>query len=194
MRAYLKYTSAVIVLALGIFAAGTMSQGTFEQVSDNSILEEATLVRVSDGDTIIASIDGVEYRVRLLEVDAPESVHADESKNSVYGDRASEYTKAQLYPGETIWLTTKGDLDIDQYDRLLRMVWTSEPDELYDDTELRTNCYNAILVLSGYAIADTYGDDFYAEEFRSFQAEAMKNEAGLWSDASWWDYYRNNLS
>lgn len=193
MHKFLRYIALVIVLAIGIFVAKILSQGALGQVSDNSVLEEATIVRISDGDTVVVSIDGVQYRVRMLEVDAPESVHADESKNSVYGERASNYTKTKLYPGEIIWLSAKGELNTDQYDRLLRMVWTDEPDELYDDTELRTNCYNARIVLDGYAIADDYRDDFYAEEFRKFQEEAMDNKVGLWSDASWWDYYRKNL-
>jgi hypothetical protein len=35
----------------------------------------AEVVRVVDGDTIIAKIDGVDYRVRYIGVDTPETVH-----------------------------------------------------------------------------------------------------------------------
>ena len=52
-------------------------------------LDEVTLVRVVDGDTIVVDNDGTQEKVRLLEVNSPESVHSDASKNNEYGEMAS---------------------------------------------------------------------------------------------------------
>jgi endonuclease YncB( thermonuclease family) len=54
------------------------------------------VVRVIDGDTLIVNIEGIEERVRLIGVDAPESVHPDEERNSALGFIATEFTKSFL--------------------------------------------------------------------------------------------------
>ena len=60
--------------------------------------QEATLIRVIDGDTIVVNIDNIEYTVRLIGIDTPESVAPDVyleatgKKNTKEGLLASEYT------------------------------------------------------------------------------------------------------
>lgn len=48
-------------------------------------LEVATVERVVDGDTLKVDLNGSQERVRLIGVNAPESVHPDKTKNTQEG-------------------------------------------------------------------------------------------------------------
>ena len=72
--------------------------------ADKPVLDEATVVRVVDGDTFVANIDGQDEKIRLIGVDTPESVNPDESKNTERGKEASENTKSILTKGKHVWL------------------------------------------------------------------------------------------
>ncbi len=91
-------------------------------------LQEAKLIRVVDGDTIVVSIDGVEYKVRLIGVNTPESVAPDNyrTENTEEGYKASDYVKALMGDVDTVYLESDQS-DKDRYDRLLRYVWLSVP-------------------------------------------------------------------
>ena len=54
--------------------------------------EQATVVRVVDGDTLVVSIAGREERVRLIGVDTPETVHP-QKPVEYFGKEASAFTK-----------------------------------------------------------------------------------------------------
>lgn len=124
-------------------------------------LTPATLVRVVDGDTIVVDIDGTEQKVRLIGIDTPESVHPDDSKNTVQGDLASENTKVILENVNTVYLQ-KDVSDTDRYGRLLRYVW------LTPDMNDVMNMLNARLVADGWAVPKTYKPDTaYADTFEA---------------------------
>ena len=56
--------------------------------------EKCTLVRVVDGDTYIASLNGEEKRIRLIGVNTPESVApADYAENTAEGEKVSDIIK-----------------------------------------------------------------------------------------------------
>lgn len=74
----------------------------------------ATVVRVVDGDTILAVVDGVEERVRFLNVDTPEV-------GACLAGAASKLTESRLPSGALIELAYDRDLR-DFYDRLLAVV------------------------------------------------------------------------
>ena len=99
------------------------------QDTTNHALNRATVVRVVDGDTFIANIDGEEVRVRMLEVDTPESVHEDASKNNEFGALASDYTKERLKEGKTVYLEY-GTEQTDQYGLTSSGVSTPLPAQL----------------------------------------------------------------
>ena len=97
--------STILILLVVLFFGGkdkfyeifpSLSYEETPQTVSTTELEAVTLVRVVDGDTIVISKDGKEEKVRFLEVNTPESVHSDESKNNTYGDMASDYTKTKL--------------------------------------------------------------------------------------------------
>ena len=95
---------------------------------DPSILVPCDLERVVDGDTIIVhNPDGDRLRVRLTGINAPESVHEDESKNTEEGREASQFMKDLLEDVEVVYLEYD-EAEFDQYDRTLAYVWIDTGD------------------------------------------------------------------
>lgn len=134
--------------------------------------QEATLIRVIDGDTIVVNIDNIEYTVRLIGIDTPESVAPDVyleatgKKNTKEGLLASEYTKNVLSNYTTVYLM-KDTSDTDKYDRLLRYVWLEIPDEINIDT-IRSKMLNGILLDNHVANIATYKPNaLYEDVFQS---------------------------
>lgn len=164
--------------ATQIITLSTRSSTTPSQVSAN--LPAATIVRVVDGDTIVANVAGQEQKIRLILVDTPESVHPDESKNTEYGEIASAFTASLLKAGQTIYLQ-KDVSETDRYNRLLRYVWLSQPTDVESESEIRAKMYNAKLLLEGYAQIATFPPDIkYVDIFTKFQREARETGRGLW--------------
>jgi micrococcal nuclease len=127
----------------------------------------AQVVRVIDGDTIAVLIDGVEYRVRYIGMDTPETVDP-RLPVECFGREASQRNR-ELLEGKTVELE-KDVSETDQYDRLLRYVWV--------DGEM----VNATLVREGYAVAVTYAPDVkYQELLLELQRQARAEGQGLWS-------------
>lgn len=144
-------------------------------------LEKVRLVHIADGDTVtVVAGDGLEYRVRLIGIDTPESVNTDEAKNNEYGLMASEHTKNILDGTKELYLEYDKE-DIDKYGRLLAYVWLSK------DQSSINNMLNARILSDGYAIDMGYEpNDKYAKEFKAIRNEADKNCRGLWA----YDEYR----
>jgi micrococcal nuclease len=76
---------------------------------------------VVDGDTIEIDYSGKKAKVRMLCINAPESVHPDRSKNTEAGKIASEFTKERL-TGRWVLLEFEGKEKEDRYGRLLAYV------------------------------------------------------------------------
>ena len=164
------------IAILGFKSASNMPvSNTTETVDPPPILlEQAYVKRVVDGDTIIATIDGQDYRVRMIGMDTPEST----TQIEPYGKEASDYTKSRL-TGKTVYLE-KDVRDTDQYDRLLRYIWLEKPSKI-TEIEIREKLFNAELLLEGYAQLFTYPPDVkYISYFTQFEKEAKQNEKGLW--------------
>lgn len=170
---------------------GTGTAGTAAEEFQAEGVEEAELTSITDGDTIWVRLNGEKEKIRLLEINTPESVHSDESRNTTFGEEASDYMKSLLEDVDTLYLT-RDETDRDQYGRLLRMVWLERPEEPFDETEIREKSVNARLILEGYALPVEFDDYSYVELFRQFQEEAMEGERGLWGEESWWIYYNEN--
>ena len=145
--------------------------------------EPVSLVRVVDGDTIVVKFStGAEDIVRLIGIDAPESVHDNPERNTEEGLVASDYLKQITAEGQSLWLT-KDVSDRDKYNRLLRYVWVEPPAE--DDT-FSSVCLNAKLVADGYAQAKSFPPDSrYADIF--YQLGVSAAESGLGVSALWKD-------
>lgn len=143
---------------------------------DGSEFESASLVRVVDGDTIVVKKGDDEVKVRLIGIDTPESVHEDESKNTIWGDSASNYTKSVLEGIDTVYLEYDEE-EIDKYGRDLAYVWlTASGDDL-------DNMLNAMILDAGYAIDKVYEpNDNYAKEFKQICDNSRTNLIGLWAE------------
>lgn len=136
---------------------GAMGE-TGQSTPASSELEVCTLERVVDGDTIVVSVDGKSQKVRLIGIDAAESVHPDESRNTEAGAEASAYLKSLIAPGQTLYLQ-RDVSETDRYGRLLRYVWVGQPIDADDPEEVAGKMLNAIIVKSGHAQAKDYAPD-----------------------------------
>ena len=90
---------------------------------ETTSLEKVEVSRVVDGDTLIVYKNYEEEKVRLLGIDAPESVNPNREANSFEGRMASEHLKSILKRGDIIYLERdRATNDKDKYGRLLRYV------------------------------------------------------------------------
>ena len=107
--------------------------------------EKCTLVRVVDGDTYIASLNGEEKRIRLIGVNTPESVApADYAENTAEGEKVSEIVKNKLREGDTLLLEYDTDRT-DKYDRTLAYVYL--PDGTMIQEWLLENGYAEVMTI-----------------------------------------------
>lgn len=134
--------------------------------------QEATVVRIIDGDTIVANIDEHQEKIRLIGIDAPESVNPNKSLNSEQGILASQYLKTILSEGQLIYLTVDDNQErTDKYGRLLRYVW---PSKQFNNP---TNMINYQIIANGYATVNYYGNNRgkYLNEFTYAEQQYKKN-------------------
>ena len=173
-------TRTVIINDEAIGAFQKTPEKTPEKTSQNTF-EEAYVKRVIDGDTAVLVINGKEYKLRMVLVDTPESVHPKKGLQ-YYGKEASDYTKAQL-TGKTVYLQ-KDVSDTDRYGRVLRYVWLQRPatNEPTKD-EVKNYCYNAILIKEGYGQLATFPPDVkYVDIFKGLERDARNSKRGLWQN------------
>ena len=179
---------AVLTVIAGHFVNAWQARTDAEKLMTGTVAE-VTVRSVIDGDTLLLKTD--DEKLRLTGIDAPESVHRDESKNTVYGSMASDHLKELVHAGSTVYIYLPDDQkeDIrerDNYDRLLRLVWTSRPDISGGLTEeLLRQSLNGRMLLDGYAVAYIMEEEPWGDLFYRFQKEAMDAAAGLWADPGW---------
>ena len=125
----------------------------------------ATVRRVVDGDTIEIEFLGNTFKVRLIGVNTPETVHPYKSVE-FYGKEASDYLKKRL-TGAEVALAFEPEKQ-DKYSRLLAYV------------TLDGVLINAELVQKGYGTAYTRFPFKYSADFVAYQAEAKAAGYGLW--------------
>lgn len=128
------------------------------------------VLRVLDGDTLIADIAHHEVTVRLMGIDTPE-VMDPRKPVQCYGPEASEKAKA-LLTGKSVYLekeSAKGNYDI--YGRVLAYV--KMPSGFF---------YNAYMIENGFAREYTFNNEKYKyqKEFKALQKTAKKEKLGLW--------------
>jgi micrococcal nuclease len=122
---------------------------------------------VVDGDTIKVRLEGEEYTLRYIGIDAPETVHPDRPVEPMGPEAAA--ANASLVEGQSVFL--ERDLrQADRYGRLLRYVY------LPDGTMV-----NEELVRLGYALSSSYPPDVrYQDRLVAAQQEAREAGRGLW--------------
>ncbi len=130
--------------------------------------DDAEVVRVVDGDTIIVRIDGREERVRFIGVDAPELANADTGQAAECGGPEARDANAALLDGAAVRLE-RDVSDRDRFGRLLRHVW------------VRDSLASRRLVLEGAVEARSYPPDTGRDgELDAAEREAREQGAGTW--------------
>jgi micrococcal nuclease len=135
--------------------------------------EEAVVIRVIDGDTIVVDRGFGEEKVRYIGIDAPETVDP-ESPVGWLGPESSAANRA-LVEGQTV-LLERDVSDKDAFGRLLRYVWIA--DQAHPGHWLLVNL---VLVSEGFAQIATYPPDVrYADLYLDAQSDASTDAVGLW--------------
>jgi endonuclease YncB( thermonuclease family) len=118
----------VAVVVVAVAAAGALSWWNQRPLEVPAGFSEdavaAEMVRVVDGDTVVVSVEGDEERVRLLNIDTPETVHPTEPVECG-GPEASEAISGLLAPGDVVVLEFDQEMR-DRYDRLLAGVFVDD--------------------------------------------------------------------
>lgn len=149
-----------------------------EKVSETTVVPEQPklfglydVVRTVDGDTIILNIDGKEKTIRLIGVDAPESVHPDRSRNTEDGKIASDWMSEYL-SGKQVYL--EYDIEtVDDYGRTLAYVYLDDGSTMVQDELLR----------AGYATVMTIRPNTkYEYHFMQLESAAQANKQGIWNE------------
>jgi len=134
--------------------------------------EPATVIRVVDGDTIHARLNGVDEKVRIIGMDSPESVKPNTPVECMARE-ASAAAKRLLKPGDRILLQPDPTQDTrDRYGRLLAHVFLSDG-TLFAETMIR----------QGDAIHYIYDGvpSIHADQLAAAEAAAKASQVGLWS-------------
>lgn len=151
-------------------------------VKSTNTFEEAKVLRVVDGDTIEIDRGKGKEKVRFVLVNTPETVHPKKGAE-FFGKEASNFTKSQL-TDKTVYLQ-KDTSDTDRYGRLLRYIWIERPSsDNPSNEEIKSKCFNAILLAGGYANVSTFPPDVkYVDLFRKIERQARDGNVGLWSQS-----------
>jgi endonuclease YncB( thermonuclease family) len=154
-----RAVAAVALLAFGL-AAGQARAPRFDPAHPPRAGDEGVfygpLLRVKDGDSLVAKIQGVAMDIRLAEVDAPEL-------DQPYG-RSAKQELAALASGRQLVIMP---FDTDRYGRTVAHVWNGS-------THL-----NAELVKQGAAWF--YSEYARGAELYRIEQEARSAKRGLWA-------------
>ena len=129
-----------------------------------------SVIRVIDGDTIVAEVNGQPIHIRLLGINSPEP-NDKRARVACLAQRAKEEAQ-KLLNGQNVYLEkdpTQGDYD--KYNRLLAYVFLANG-----------TSFNKLMIEEGYAYEYTYRLPYkYQSEFKTAQNEARINQKGLWN-------------
>ena len=168
-RMVLLGVSALAVLAVisvaALAAVGAVVRGAFS--GDDDLRGE--VVRVIDGDTLIAEVGGEETTIRLLNIDTPETKHPDQPVQCL-GPEAAAFLTERLPAGTEIELEYDQERT-DRYDRTLAGVFESG------------SLINAEIAREGLGVPVLFepNDRFLPEVEEAFEA-AQRDGAGLFAE------------
>jgi micrococcal nuclease len=133
---------------------------------------QGTVTSVIDGDTITASVDGTEYRIRYIGVDAPALVNLDRPIEYM-GQEAADANRRLVSSANVI--LERDTSETDAYGQLLRNVWVDQGGTLV--------LVGLELVKEGFAKVDPAGpDQKYGPLLTKAEADAHRADIGMWSD------------
>ena len=160
---------SVLVPVVGVVTAAAVVVGAVAAYTGRDHdRQRATVVRVVDGDTLVVAYDDAQHRVRLLNVDTPETVAPGQPVQCL-GPEATAFLQTRLPVGATVVLRFDEDR-LDRYDRELAGVFDGDV------------LVNAEIARAGLGVAVIYEPNrrFYGQ-VRDAQEEAERREVGLFS-------------
>ena len=172
MRRRARGPAVVVTLSLLLGASVTACADGGEAASETGGTGQpnATIVRVVDGDTVVANVDGTDERVRMIGIDTPESVK-ENTPVECFGKEASART-AELLPRDTPVRLVLDAEPRDRYGRLLAYVYRTS-DNMF---------VNKALVAEGFANAYVYPPNVaHTDELKAAERAARSSGTGLWS-------------
>jgi micrococcal nuclease len=156
-----KFTSTSVITPTVTLPSNSLGIGC---VPKTTLRQTGVVTKIVDGDTIHVEIEGVNYVVRYIGVDSPETGSAIASSATTYN--------TQLVRGQTVTLI-KDVSETDRYDRLLRYVFVGN------------KFVNFEMVTSGFAAAGTWKPDVACDqEFYAAQTRAKSSQLGMWAAAA----------
>jgi micrococcal nuclease len=129
--------------------------------------EDAYVVWIVDGDTIIVKIDGKKEKVRFIGIDTPEFRNK-YNKPEPIAKEAFLYTKKVLKNQTVQMESDKFAGNRDKYGRLLRYIY------------INGSLHNAELIKIGYASVFKKFVFSKKEEFLLYENEAKQSRKGIW--------------
>lgn len=134
-------------------------------ISPDQNAVEGHVVHIADGDTITVRIDGQDFRLRYIGINAPEM---DSEAQKALAEQASELNR-RLVEGQSVVLY-RDTSETDRFERLLRYVFV-------DDTFV-----NFELVRRGLARAHDYPPDTACSDaLEDAEQQARQDGLGIWA-------------
>ena len=168
----MRRASVITLAGLLLAAGGCASSGQEPGPAATADTEPGVVVRVVDGDTLIARVDGSRVRVRLLGVDAPESVTPGQPVGC-FGPQAGDAARRLLPEGARISLETDPTQGReDRFGRRLAVV----------TVDGQGTSVNELLIAGGYArVFRADGRARLLPALGKAQREARRADRGLWA-------------
>lgn len=159
-------TTTLWTAAIGVPVLVMTSVWAVTTFADDDGRDQATVVRVIDGDTIDVDLAGEETRVRLLNIDTPETKHPDEPVQCL-GPEATDFLESLLPVGAEVELEYDIERE-DRYGRTLAGVFRAD------------SLVNAEIAAAGLGIAVVYEPNrkFY-DEVKAAESQAEDRGDGL---------------
>lgn len=137
--------------------------------ADAAELMTGTVIFVIDGDTVDMEIGGERERVRLLGIDAPESVHRSVPEQCFGAESSAALTELLPIGSE---VTLERDVEArDRFGRLLLYLYRSDDGLFINEQLVRTGMADTSFYEPNTTLADT---------LTAARAEARAERAGLW--------------
>lgn len=163
------FGGVLVKSVIGVVAAAGVTTAVVVGVASAGGPDEAVVTRVVDGDTIDVTVGGSEERVRLLNIDTPESVDPDRPVECL-APEATAFLERLLPVGTAVRLEYD-EVRTDRYDRTLAGVFA--PDGVL---------VNAEIARAGLAAVVVFDDNVrFLPPVQQARAEAEAAGVGLYS-------------
>lgn len=175
-----RTATVLVTLAVALTSAGTARSAPADPRYPVGPTERGFVVtRVVDGDTVHVERDGVDLTVRLIGINAPESVKPN-APVECFGPQSSAFAKARLTGRRVLLEFDPSQGRTDQYGRTLAYVWIEQPGGA-------ATMFNRTAVLAGFARERQYGPrrPLWKPVLSDAQAQARRARAGLWGACPW---------